>query len=351
MVTVVREHRSVNFLRRHSHTKLVCVALSAVLGVAGLMSGSAGAASSPTTKKKLAATKSTTRKRTATRKAVTTRRVVTTRQPVTTRSAAATPSTVAPTSAAPVTSAATTVAPTTTGSTVGPTIAVSNRPVASGSPVGFELPTYTVTMPSGTNLLTSFFLRVDNGFTDTVELRLPTPPVGLTVKFDPNPTRNFVTMAIQSSSNSQPVTQFQVEAFGSSNPTVLLARTNVIVFVNGTTAPAGPIDVASGDPNAAPAILVGLAPSSLTVVRGGDAATAEVTFVRQGGFSGPIQLQVVGGVPKELFTSFKFQDAFGNGNFFFVSAGLGAPVGTFNITIDVVSSLGRRSISAQVTVR
>jgi hypothetical protein len=344
-VTNLREYRGVKALCR----TLVALTIGVSVAMSG-MTGPVGAKTPTTTRKKV-----TTKQKAASVKRVTTRRTVTTRSRVT----------VPPTTVRPTTVRPTTVAPTTVSTTLGPIATTTTTPgllpvgsttpglttLATSSPIGFESPSYTITMAAGTNLLTSFFMRVGNGFTDTIELRVPVTPAGLAVRFDPNPTRNFVTMALQSTSASQPVAQFQIGAYASANPSVLLAVTNVTVFVTGTTTPSAPIDVSAGDPNAAPGIITGVSPSSLTIERGGDAVGTQIDFVRQGRFSGPIRLEVASAVPKDLITSFKYVDALQNVNYFFVSAGRDTPAGTYTIVIAIISSLGRSSIPVQVTVR
>jgi hypothetical protein len=301
----------------------------------------AAATSKPTTIKKKTNSRSTTRKQ------VTTRKLASTSTAITTRVAA---SSTAPTTIAPAVTTSVTVAPTVpVGSTTNPSI-VGASPVAN-SPIGFEQPSYAITMPAGSSVTSSFFLKVATGFNDTVDLRIPSLPAGVTVRFDPNPTRNFVTITIQISSTSQPVIQFQIEAVASGNPTVVLARTTLTVFVSGTTSPATPIDVANGDPKAPPGIITGVSPSSFVVTRGGDAVSAQIDFVRQGGFAGPIRLEVTSAVPRDLITSFKYKDALGVINYFFVSAGQDTPLGTYTVIVDVVTSLGRSSFPVQVTVR
>ncbi len=336
------EHSAVNSCRRIV-TVGVCLV---ILGLAGYQSDAgAAAASKPTTIKKKTNSRSTTRKRVTTRKLASPSTAVTNRVPASTT----TPTTTSTTNAPAVTTSVT-VSPTVpVGSTTNPSI-VGASPVAN-SPIGFEQPSYAITMPAGSSVTSSFFLKVATGFNDTVDLRIPSLTAGVTVRFDPNPTRNFVTITIQISSTSQPVIQFQIEAVASGNPTVVLARTTLTVFVSGTTSPATPIDVANGDPKAPPGIITGVSPSSFVVTRGGDAVSAQIDFVRQGGFAGPIRLEVTSAVPRDLITSFKYKDALGVINYFFVSAGQDTPLGTYTVIVDVVTSLGRSSFPVQVTVR
>jgi hypothetical protein len=233
-------------------------------------------------------------------------------------------------------------------------IAPSTVAVAANSPISFEQPSYTLTMAVGTTISSSFFLKVASGFNETVNLRVPTMPTGVNIRFEPNPTRNLVAMSIAAQPASLPVVLFYIEAYATSQPSVLLARTSVLLFITGTTtnATAGStVPTINGDPNAAPGVIYGISPSTLTATRGGDAVSAQIDFVRQGNFAGPVEFQVTSPIPPTMSVSFQSRITQGNRDYIFVSAGANTPVGTYTVTFDAVTSIGRVGLLVTVVVR
>ncbi len=208
-------------------------------------------------------------------------------------------------------------------------------------------------MAVGTTISSSFFLKVASGFNETVNLRVPTTPTGVSITFDPNPTRNLVAMRINAQATSLPVVLFYVEAYSTSQSTVLLARNRVLLFITGTTPTTTPTGTATpnGDPNAAPGVIYGINPSTITATRGGDAVSAQIDMVRQGSFTGPIEFQVVSPIPPTMSVSFQSRINQGNRDFIFVSAGANTPIGDYVVKFDGVTSLGRVALQITVTVR
>jgi hypothetical protein len=181
-------------------------------------------------------------------------------------------------------------------------------------------------------------------------LRTPGGTPGLTVTLDRNPVRNFFVMTITGASTAPPLNQFVIEAAASADPNVVLARTNVSVFLTGTTTPAGSIVPPNGDPNALPGVIYSLSPATVTVKRDGDASSTKISFVRQGNFAGPVTFEPVSVAPVGIGTSFQANSTSLNENYFFVSAGLSTPLGTYVLTFTAVTSLQRVPLSVTVIV-
>ncbi len=284
------------------------------------------------------------RKTTTTRKRITTRRVATTKR-ITTRSGI-TP-TLPPTTLPPVTLGLST----TTASTLSTTIpAISVAPV---SPVAFERSAYTLTAASDTNYQVRFFLNIAPGFNDTLAMRTSALPAGVLIGFDPNPARNLFSMSLRVPSSAPPVLEFDITASASATPSVVLARTTITLFVNGTSGPS--LLPTSQPPIGDPALPAGVAytvsPGTVEATRGGDVVSVKVDLFRQGGFAGPVAFSMLTVPPAGLILSFESNSVAGSVNYLFVRAGASTTPGTYVIDFQAVSSIQSTPLRAVVVVK
>ncbi len=323
--------------RRGPKVTAIGVGLLLTVTAAALTSGgSVGAAVTTRSKASVTARK----KVTTTRRRATTRRVTTAKR-VTTRAAGATtlpPSTLNP--SAP----ATTSLVATTAATTSPPISVA--PV---SPVAFERSTYTLTAASDTNYEVRFFLNIAPGFNDTLALRTTQLPAGVVVGFEPNPVRNLFAMSLRVPSSAPPVFDFDITASASAASSLVLARTSITLFVNGTLLPTSQPPI--GDPGLPPGVAYTVSPSSVEVIRGGDAATVKIDLFRQGGFAGPVSFQMNTVLPAGMGFSFQANPVTGAVNYLFISAGASTVPGTYVIDFLAITSLQSTPLRAVVVVK
>lgn len=219
------------------------------------------------------------------------------------------------------------------------------------SPVAFDRSRVPLTIAAGPTYDVPFFINVTAGFAETLQLRVPVLPSGLSVRFDPNPVRNYFTMTVRADVSTLPAIDFDIEASSSVHPTVVLARTTVTLFVTGTTGIGGPIEPATGDPLAPPGVVYTLTPSTLQVTRGTAAASVRIDLSRQGNYSGPVSFQVNGALPVGVITSFQANAVSGNVNYLFVSADASAVPGTYVFGLEGVSAIQRTQLRVTLVVQ
>ena len=231
------------------------------------------------------------------------------------------------------------------------TAAAGSGSSAVGSPVAFDRSRVPLTIAAGPTYDVPFFINVTAGFNDTLQLRVPVLPGGLSLRFDPNPARNYFTMTVRADVSTLPAIDFDIEASSSVHPTVVLARTTVTLFVTGTTGIGGPIEPATGDPLAPPGVVFTLTPSTLQVTRGTAAASVRIDLSRQGNYSGPVSFQVNGALPVGVITSFQANAVSGIANYLFVSADASAVPGTYVFGLEGVSAIQRTQLRVTLVVQ
>jgi hypothetical protein len=353
---VVCENGNVNTLvPRSQPSRVLVVAIVAVVG--SFLFGSTttvASAKTPTTKRRSS-------KAAPTKKRVTTTRPPTTRPPTTLPPTTLPPTTLPPTTvaktlpttipapsstAAPLATIASSASTTISGSGVLPTLP------ANSSLVSFERSLYTLNMPANTPVNANIYLNIAQGFTDTLVLRTPGGTPGLTVTIDRNPVRNFFVLTVTGAYNAPPLNQFIIEASASGDPNTVLARTTIAVFLTGTTTPSGTIGVTppGGDPNAAPGIAYGLNPASVTIKRGGDAGSVKIDMVRQGNFVGAVSFERPTVIPVGMGTSFQESVSYQSSDYLYISAGSNAQLGSYTLSFVASTVLQRTTLTVTVIV-